>query len=279
MLAATPPEQYLLEPEALDNARFACLDQMHQVQMHDLRACGCQCVMVDAGLNDGATLMTWPKAAAEMLARDKQHTNQSRKMHACLDSQAATCFLGIEPNPRFTQRLAAQQAQLRARGVAARILTETALALEDGTVTLFAQDGPPDVDAQNVTHEAVGSSLEPGRMVTGWKNGLYFKSGRTAAEMYRHAQVRALGAAQLLTRLTDNADFVAVKLDIEGTELPLLRRLLVTEPRALCRLGALAVEWHASRLTNRGGSPDGVNGALSWILADPACGVPLLKWG
>ena len=73
-------------------------------------------------------------------------------------------------------------------------------------------------------------------------------------------------------------DAVYVKLDVEGSEVALLKGLLVTEPAALCRLGALLVEWHTTRLIGPARPPPFASSALSWMLRDANCGVPAVAW-
>ena len=94
----------------------------------------------------------------------------------------------------------------------------------------------------------------------------------------RHDSVRTLGAGNLFTSVRSIAPFVAVKLDVEGYEFKLLRRLFVTQPRALCDLYAIGIEWHENRLLPSADKPIETYPTLRWLLEDEARGVRLLKW-
>ena len=267
-------------------------------------SCGCSCVLLDVGLNNGDTLQRWHSTASPALLKDG-YGNASAALARCA-ADARACFVGIEPNPRFTARLRAQERDLRARGVRAKIYTETALAMADGHATLYAQN----TSVQKVwtpytrwTHvESVGSSLEPNKQVTGWdEKGVFFTrkwtiGGRVEQRAGRRREpavdegpppdgaaflpvrVATLGAARLLRALLGSGGAVYVKLDVEGSEVALLKGLLVTEPAALCRLGALVVEWHTARLMGPARPPPFVRSALTWMLRDAQCGVPFVEW-
>ena len=277
--------------------RFACLDD-------DIRTCRCRCVLLDVGLNNGDTLRTWHTTAAAALLKDG-FTNASAALTRCAADERA-CFIGIEPNPRFTERLRTQERALRASGVRAKIYTETALALTDGFATLYAQNTSKQKVWTPYTRwtevESVGSSLEPSKQMTGWnEKGVFFtrkwtiageftgkNTGKRAegpppeAADYSRVRVETLGAARFLRSLMRASgmrrDAVYVKLDVEGSEVALLKGLLVTEPAALCRLGALLVEWHTTRLIGPARPPPFANSALSWMLRDASCGVPAVAW-
>ena len=208
------------------------------------------------------------------VAQGRLHQRERRVNRCAADERA--CFIGIEPNPRFTERLRTQERALRANGVRAKIYTETALALTDGFATLYAQNTSKQKVWTPYTRwtevESVGSSLEPSKQMTGWnEKGVFFtrkwtiageftgkNTGKRAegpppeAADYSRVRVETLGAARFLRSLMRASgmrrDAVYVKLDVEGSEVALLKGLLVTEPAALCRLGALLVEWHTTRL-------------------------------
>lgn len=255
--------------------------------LDDLSSCGCECILVDVGLNTGDTLLGWPLGAAALLKRRGGQEANGITRHAAASSKADalakcahadSCYLGFEPNPLFTARLQEQQAALRAGGIRVSIFTGTALAVADGTATFYAQDTPPE-RAYNTTFENVGSSLEPGRQVTGFSNGSFFKSRTTAAAAYKHVQVATIGATRLFEQLAaSKAKFVALKLDVEGTEFRLLRSVLLRNPKALCALDVLAVEWHPGRLIGKSAVPAWARRAIEWLLNDESCKVQLLGW-
>ena len=59
----------------------------------------------------------------------------------------------------------------------------------------------------------------------------------TLEPVFSRKTVRTMDAAPFLANAVRSSDFVAVKMDIEGHEYDVLRRILVTQPAALCNLG------------------------------------------
>lgn len=227
--------------------------------------CACHCVFLDIGLNDGDSLLKWPHD--RLLQRQAAASQMVRE---CLDPlhAATTCFVGIEPNPTFTDRLRMLERRARARGVRVQVLTQTALALTDGHATLFVdeKDG------------GVGSTLEASKKQVNLVPGVGIRRyNHSVATVYPRESVRTLSAAPFLRSLLAASRFVGVKLDIEGYEYALLRSLLVTHPEVVCGLGILAAEWHEHMMTDNA-VPAGVSVALQWLLEGPGCGVPLVRW-
>ena len=74
------------------------------------------------------------------------------------------------------------------------------------------------------------------------------------------------------------AAFVAPKLDVEGSEFRLLRSVLLGNPKALCAVDVLAVEWHPGRLMGKSVVPALARRTIEWLLNDDSCNVHLLGW-
>lgn len=250
--------------------------------------CFCDCVFVDVGANNGDTLLGWwrgkghgargsitghgglesllpPAAAARLRACSSapSQNSQSRRTH---------CYYGVEANPRWTKLLNHTQARERQLGNHVKVFTGTALAESDGEATFFVERHPgPGLDA----------SLEGARMVhykdnKGWHRDP--TKSIDASGAFTQVSVKTMAAGAFLSQLAAASDFVALKMDIEGSEFRLLHHLLLTQRRALCGLGVLAVEWHeaAMALTKL---PANITAAqLTSLLSSPDCGVVPVSW-
>ena len=86
-------------------------------------------------------------------------------------------------------------------------------------------------------------------------------------------------AGPFFQQLVALSDTVAVKMDIEGSEYHVLRHLLLTQPRALCRLSVLVVEWHEQIMTASESLPRNLSSAFQWLLSkQQACNVGFITW-
>lgn len=240
--------------------------------------CACDCVFVDLGVKNGNTLLTWwggerrggkrqPLGAMLPLAT-------ATRLRACAAASATArrCVYGVEANPRWDATLQGQERRARQHGLRVKIFTGTAIDTVDGETSFFVESRPgPGVDA----------SLESARQVhykdsTGWHS----KPGKELGESYafRRVTVRTMAAGPFLAGLAATSRFVAVKMDVEGSEYRLLRHLLLTQPSLLCRLDVLAMEWHASRMTAAARLPSNLSAALAWLLSAPGCNVSVVDW-
>ena len=240
----------------------------------------CSCTLIDVGLNDGSTMESWALHAYSLI--DSLHlgsTNTSRggvgasalrqahrgvkkakggmirymtewsaqfrrallhqshprveamaeRLRWCVAnpdhaSRVDPCYYGFEPNPSFAPAHAALLRNMSQRGLHARIFS-AAISTSDGTAEL------------QLNPDTTRSALH----------------GQGNAQLPR-VQVPTLDVRHLVAganpwrRLPRNHGFLAMKIDVEGVEQKLLRRL----GAAVCDIDLLAVEWHA-RI-----GPDGV---------------------
>ena len=132
-----------------------------------------------------------------------------------------------------------------------------------------------------VCHAALDASLEGSRQEHyldkhGWHRdrNVQVKDSKAFATI----NVSTIDAAPFLAHLVAASEFVAVKLDIEGHEYEVVRHVLLSQPRALCDLDILAVEWHEGGFTASAGLPGNSTGVLKWLLEDSSCKVHLFQW-
>ena len=206
-----------------------------------LGVCHCECVFVDVGLNDGSTLLHWPRNAARSTAmsagtirRDRRipglrwHLREQpllrARMKRCLaNSTANSCFYGFEANGAFTARLLALQRRLRVAGQRVALFTETALATFDGQLR-FVRDE---------TKLHLGSSIEAcGSAVTAPAPG----KARSSV-----AVVQAVDAARFLSSLAGaHSGLVAAKMGAPARPRPRATMPAVHAPSCLAPAWARA---------------------------------------
>lgn len=246
--------------------------------------CRCQCTFLDVGANDGDTLLTW---IGEFLKPGSPYHKQlpqklKRTLQSCFTSQRNLCFYGIEGNPRFTTQLQKLHKLLTEEGFHAKLYTDTVLGLEDGFVTMFVEPGIRGMDSSLLAGKKT-HYFAPKKGATATQKGSnlgnWVSSNSPISETFRHVRVTSIGAARFLTSLQRHSDFVGMKLDVEGYEYTLFRRLLVTAPQVLCNLNLAHVDWHEHYLTNASDTPavatssGTVRQTLEWLLTSDACGV------
>lgn len=142
---------------ALPTPHLPCVSSIHASHVG---RCHCDCVLVDVGLNNGDSLLSWPKAA---LASAQDHGEADapvwRRLHSCMASSAA-CYYGFEANPDFSGRLEALEAQLREDGRPVRLFTETAFSTSSEGADVFVEPTPHRVCTGGCT-AASGWSTSP----------------------------------------------------------------------------------------------------------------------
>jgi len=226
----------------------------------------CHCLFIDVGLNNGDSLIQWPREAAD---NARLSPDQRRGMRQCLSDMHvnATCYVGFEANPNFNARLLDVEKALLSSGRRVKIFRETAVSTEDGTIEFM-------VDTEG---HGLGSSAEPSKaVVTRSKDGQWSTDfSRSIKDAYQKVLVPSVDLGRFLHTATQRSPFVAVKLDVEGLEYKLLRHMLQYYPHALCKCKLLAIEWHERMMLGERGSALKLTSALT---AEP-CGVPVLQWG
>ena len=245
--------------------------------------CRCQCTFLDVGANDGDTLLTWMGGFLSDAPGAKWHEQLPSRLkgalQGCFESQRNMCFYGIEGNPRFVAQLDKLSEVLKKEGFQANLLTKTVLGLEDGITTMFVDPGVRGMDSTLLADKKTHYFKTKDDTHASW--GSWVSSPKPVSNTFKHVNVTSLGAARFLSSLTQYSDFVGMKIDIEGFEYPLFRKLLVTEPQALCNLNLTHVDWHEHHLRN-GSSDDvpevasndfAVRKVLEWLLTSKSCGV------
>ena len=219
----------------------------------------CRGVFFDAGANVGDSLQKWYDAEnCEIQKQAMGPAWRGIRASGCavefprwmpLRLRRTYCAHAFEPNERHTAGLLRTARELEARlSVKITIFNGTAFALSDGK----AHFG---IDTQG---NGVGSSLVHRHAFSGDKVGKHQVTVRTVD-----------GVAHLKEIRSDLP--LALKLDVEGYEGPLLRNLMLSG--VLCqRVHALWVEWHYNRTAGSGpprelpSVPLGTNAVMQWML-------------
>ena len=253
--------------------------------LHSLGDDRCSCSLVDIGLNDGGTLLQWPKSAAAKLSRGDGRLSKS--LLECVGS-ARTCYTGFEMQARYTARLREQELAHRRKGGRIQLFTETAFAISADPVEAFV-----DPLGGGVGTSLVGDTRRTYRFQD--ERGRYHKfksddplgSNTTLASLPVSVQQRvartvvaAVDAGAFLCEVAAQSDFVALKLDVEAFEFTLLPHLILNHPAELARLSLLAAEWHEYSLVGarRQQVPVGAEKALAWLLKGPLFNITVLDW-
>ena len=233
--------------------------------------CHCACSVVDVGLNDGKTLLSWVYNASAPPSR-------MAAIRECVASGSA-CYYGFEANPIHSSGLSRLQRHLRRERHRVALFTETAFSTAEGNATFYSDD--------HIRHDngerGVGSTLIAGMEAIVPVNGHWYRAGK-AGRAFKAVTVRTVHGARFLRSVLATSDRVALKLDIEGLEFDWLRDTLVSEPRVLCGLDVLAIEYHAYAMA--AASADRASTipvrearvAFEWLLTRPPCNLTLVYW-
>ena len=227
----------------------------------------CRCTFLDAGLNNGDSLMNWPRQLANSSWTPDSRTPANKRANAdlarmreCLTMPAEdVCYYGFEIHPGFTTHLRSKQAALRDQGVRVHLFTETAFAVDDQGIDIHA--------------EPIEGFSKESAYRTSIIKGLQYQ-----AKNVERRHIASVDAAALVTHLAKTTDFLAAKVDIEGYEFELLRHWVLRRPASLCALRVLAVEWSMYQMPSHAGY-FGVErmDLRKWITSD-MCGVTFRKW-
>ena len=260
----------------------------HHHDDHTLLSLGgdrCACTLVDVGLNDGGTLVQWPKTVAAKLLRDDARLSAS--LLECA-SNPQTCYTGFEIQARYTAVLREQERARQRAGGRVQLFTETAFSVSAEPVEAYI-----DPLGGGVATSLVGDTRRTYRFLD--KKGRYHKiksddplgSNTSLASVPVSAQQRvartvvaAVDAGAFLREVGARSDFVALKLDVEAFEFTLLPHLVLHHPATLARLSLLAVEWHEHSLigARRQQVPVDTEKALAWLLKGPLFNISVLNW-
>ena len=276
-------------------ALSACPDSPHAKHFGQ---CRCTCTVVDVGLNNGRSFMLWlPTVLSGKGERQSSHRSaqglksgtsprwmlpqdapRRPQLDACITSKE-TCYYGFEGNPKFDDNLAnTVRLMQRRHGLdRVKIFNSTVLSIADGRQEFFL-DRDSDATGSSLSGEKALSERIPGR-ARSWR----FNGAAQISATYNRQEVEAVGALGFFRGVRAHSETVVVKIDIEGFEYRLLQSLLVTDPRALCSLDLLALEWHemfmVDKSTTQCGAllPVNTTQALEWLLSADECGVNLLN--
>ena len=230
----------------------------------------CACVFVDIGLNDGSTLLTWWKR----IDLERLPTEQAQRLRVCRAKPLEShCFFGFEASSRWSTQLKALQERLQRRGARVELFTDTALSTEDGERIFYVERDSKSPNYAATLEANLVQSYRDGR--GRWHRNTAFNDDRT----FHNVTVKTRDAGPFFQQLVALSDIIAVKMDIEGSEYHVLRHLLLTQPRALCRLSVLVVEWHEQIMTASEGLPRNLSSAFQWLLSkQQACNVGFITW-
>lgn len=153
------------------------------------------------------------------------------------------------------------------------VFVPTALDVADGEASFFVESNghSPGLDATLESARSVHYKDE-----SGWHRDPEAPVGESGA--FRSVTVRTMAIGAFFSQLVAASGFIAVKMDIEGSEFRLLRHLLLARPQLLCRLNVLAVEWHSELMTASAELPANLTAAMQWLLRSPECGVGVVDW-
>jgi len=143
----------------------------------------------------------------------------------------------FEPNPKFKPEL---YALIEKSEIAFGAVLPAAAWDRNTVMTFFVQDKPVTV-SHGIKYDAEGSSL--------FKRGSdsWTKHKRPMNMTHLPIKVCAVDLAEWLTQSFSTSQNVIVKMDTEGAEFEILRKLLDT-PVALSRISKLYIEWHGVKI-------------------------------
>ena len=182
-------------------------------------------------MNDGRSLFGWP---LELVSQNHSvsPTNLDR-VSQCLRESKDTCYYGFEANPRFAKGLEAVRNDGIQRGMRVQTFSSTAFGLSNGVVPFVIDDGV----AHDTGEVGLGSALAHTAEQAVQRRGgprVINVSSVAGMDFLRHV-------------MATTTELVALKLDVEGSEFDLMKKLLVEDAPMLCRLNVLAIEWHAHK--------------------------------
>ena len=185
------------------------------------------------------------------------------------------CAIGIEPNPRHVDRLAALEKTLRAAGAGVLILNRTAADVSDGTTSLLLSRASapwgPRVNDVGLTPLPVNTPTP--RSIRGSSRLKVVRTidlARLIHFVRRKLQARLTGGSRRTIGLSSQSNIV-MKLDTEGAEIRLLPHLI--KSKAACDVDAMFLEWH--RLVSA--SDRAVKQKVDEALATSGCNVEVLS--
>jgi len=239
--------------------------------MAAFQVCHCACVIVDIGLNNGDSLLQWAPEALSLASGDASWPARREQLSQCIADNATTCYYGFEANPVFDKQLKELEGRLRAEERRVKLFTSTAFNVHSDPTEFL-------VEPRSSRSGNTGSTLEKEKRFAFidrsgmWRQNVH--KNVSVTERYRTVHVPSIDAAEFLADLTASSDFIALKLDIEGFEFTLLPYLLLTNPRALCALSVMAVEWHERMVPKY----HGVVAHLHYMMTHSFCNVTTLGW-
>ena len=214
----------------------------------------CAGTFIDAGANNGDTLLSWYNDASCALAPKRLLP----KSEPCdwrwpwwlpLDVRRQWCAEVFEPNPQYGKSLRRIKEHLQKRlGIQINVHFQTAFSTKNGNAT-FGLD----------TVHGTGSSLQLHRHAL----DANFKKGAGARVGANTTTVHTVDATAFLDSVGSGAP-IALKLDVEGSEYDILRDLMMSG--VLCRrVETLWVEFHAAEGATKG-TPTRVDEVFKWML-------------
>jgi len=265
---ATPPPSPPLELSAVAGLRRGappCIEGIHAAQ---LGVCHCDCVLVDVGLNTGDTLTKWARRLYRGHGKKLTPYARERLRHCVADN--STCYYGFEANPAFDRQLHTMETSMLSQGLRVRLFTSTAFSWHDRGHAFL-------VEPWKLGTRATSSTLEVTNPVRSkLKKSLRWVTNRTttSAEQYRRVRVASMDASSFVAALVKVSSFVAMKIDIEGSEYRTLAHMLLSNAKALCAVDLIAMEWHEGLGHNRKNDRK----ALEWLMGQPPCNRTLYGW-
>ena len=190
------------------------------------------------------------------------------KLEQCVTDNS-TCYYGFEANKVFDHPLGELEHELRKQGRPVKLFTSTAFNVNNETTTFL-------VEPKHGHSGNTGGTLERDKkMVFVDKSGVWRHNNNVSvSERYHRQTVKSISAGPFLADLAASSDFLAMKMDIEGFEYTILPHLLLTQPRALCAVDVMAIEWHERMVPKFAGASH----HLGFMMRHADCGTTLLDW-
>ena len=184
-------------------------------------------IYIDVGANDGSSVSTFVN---EMLSitgnnRDRNGFQAIEAYTSPLHNKSTPWIVhAFEPNPKYEKHLQeiCKELQSNKKTVSCRLHLGTAMYIKDGNMTFYS-------DQENGMTGDLGASLK--------------STSRSIKPSHASYSVHVVDVVTFFTRMhIRRSDFVVLKLDVEGAEFEIVRRILLHG--LMDYIDKIAVEWH-----------------------------------
>jgi FkbM family methyltransferase len=184
-------------------------------------------IYIDVGANDGSSVRTFVDEMLSITGTNKDRNGfQASEAYSSPEHNRSIPWIvhAFEPNPRFEKQLHEICGELQAskKIASCRLHVGTAMFIKDGNMTFYS-------DQDNGMSGDLGASLK--------------STSRSINPSHASYSVHVVDVVSFFTRLhIRRSDFVVLKLDVEGAEFEIVRRILLHG--LMDYIDKIAVEWH-----------------------------------